>query len=105
MNLLKHTAIVPIIGYFRSVKPMKLDAIEVGALAGLMALTSDLVWVVHDVVVNGMSVWYGCVGTGLSLALLVTGAGWVQHVRARQNKLTRVRNRILNHTRRCKLPK
>lgn len=52
---------------------------ELIAVAGLIALLADLGWLGHDVYENGMSIWYGLVGLGLSLGIIITAYVVIRH--------------------------
>lgn len=41
-------------------------ACEVAALI----CAADLVWLLHDILLNGMSIWYGIIGTGLTVGFV-----------------------------------
>ena len=38
----------------------------------ILIIASDLVWLVHDIIVNGIKIWYVVVGLGLSTGLIGT---------------------------------
>ncbi len=45
---------------------------ELISLASIIALVSDLGWVIHDIMTNGMSIQYGLIGTGLLIGVVLS---------------------------------
>lgn len=60
------------------VKAMR-ETIEISLIAGCVALFSDLVWLSHDILVNGLSIIYTLVGLGLFSGLILTGVALYHH--------------------------
>lgn len=55
---------------------------ELAAIAGVAVILADMVWLTHDIVVNGFSVWYGIVGSMMILGLSATVGVIARHNRA-----------------------
>lgn len=56
------------------------NAIELLTIAGALGLATDVVWMLHDIHSNGMSLSYGLLITGLITATVITiYAGIVHH--------------------------
>lgn len=47
------------------------SGVELALISGVVSLGADILWLVHDVVANGMSVVYGTVGFGLIAGVLI----------------------------------
>lgn len=56
-----------------------MTSFEVAAGAGIFALVSDEFWLLHDILTNGLSIWYILVGIGLLVGIIVTGYAWYHH--------------------------
>ncbi len=69
----------------------KLTDFEIAVSAGLISLSADLIWLINDIVANGLSLPYLGIGIGLSLGILLTGRAWYKHLKSRKVKLLRVR--------------
>lgn len=52
---------------------------ELIALAGVISLSADFIWVCHDVLVNGMSISYGLIAFGLITGIILTSIVWFRH--------------------------
>lgn len=52
---------------------------EIACEAGILALVADLVWLTHDVISNGISIWYILIFLGLSLGLGLTIFALLRH--------------------------
>lgn len=63
------------------------ETIELSLISGLLALVSDIAWMAHDIASNGLSVWYGCVLFGLTLALLLLIKATLKHHHANVKQL------------------
>lgn len=50
----------------------RLANFELIGLAGLLALLGDVVWLVHDIVANGLNLWYVTVGTLFAGSIIAT---------------------------------
>jgi hypothetical protein len=55
------------------------ETIEISLIAGCVALFSDLIWLSHDILSNGLSAIYVIVGTGLIAGLALTGIALYHH--------------------------
>ena len=56
-----------------------MTSFEIASLGGIWALMSDLNWVLHDVIYNGLSFWYLAIGSGIALGIVVCGYAWYKH--------------------------
>jgi hypothetical protein len=56
-----------------------LSNFELACEAAIVALVADLLWLLHDIVANGMSIWYGGVALGLILGVTFTIVALVRH--------------------------
>lgn len=52
---------------------------ELIALAGLVSLVADFLWVLHDIFQNGLSVTYTIIGFGLVVGILLTLVVFIRH--------------------------
>jgi hypothetical protein len=52
---------------------------ELALLCGIIITAADILWLVHDIMQNGWSVWYIGVMCGLSVGLALTVAVMVRH--------------------------
>lgn len=60
---------------------------EIACEAGVLALVSDLLWVVHDVLQNGLSLWYVTIFSGLSIGTILTAFALYRHHRYYTHRL------------------
>ncbi len=62
---------------------------ELACEAGILALMADLLWLTHDIVVNGAGIVYGVVGMGLAGGILLTSYALVRHHKYYTHRLMR----------------
>ncbi len=77
------------------------DAIELSLIASLCALVADIVWLLHDVASNGISVVYCIVFVGLLLGNVITSIALYRHHtgRVRTTLATMLRDKLaLQHS-------
>jgi hypothetical protein len=55
------------------------NTIEICIIASIIALVADAGWVIHDVIDNGLSIWYILIETGLVIAALMTTYALIKH--------------------------
>lgn len=55
------------------------DVVELSLIASLIALIADLSWLMHDIYVNGLSILYILVFTGLFTGIIITGTALKRH--------------------------
>lgn len=60
---------------------------EIACEAGILALLADMLWVVHDVLANGMSIWYFVIFLGLFLGNALTVFALCRHHRYYTHRL------------------
>jgi hypothetical protein len=56
-----------------------LSNFEVACEAGIFALIGDILWLVHDITINGLSAWYLGVLFGLTVGLGLTILALYRH--------------------------
>lgn len=54
---------------------------EIVCIVSTIALIGDMVWLTHDILVNGMSLWYAIVGSGLITGIIGTITVLIRHYR------------------------
>ena len=52
---------------------------ELACEAGMLAILIDILWLSHDIVLNGLSVWYSFILLGFVSALVFTGIVLYRH--------------------------
>ena len=62
---------------------------ELACEAGIVALAADLLWVVHDAIQNGFSIWYFLIGGGISIGIALTAFALVRHHKHYTHRLMR----------------
>lgn len=70
------------------------QTMELLIIASIIAIIADLGWLMHDILVNGFSIAYALVLSGLGSGLILTCyAGWWHHV---SNYKCEVKTRLQN---------
>lgn len=67
---------------------------EIACEAGILALIADILWLTHDIVDNGMSIWYGFIFIGLVSGLWLTIFALVRHHKYYTHRLSRKRRSL-----------
>lgn len=72
---------------------------ELACIFGIWICTTDLVWLTHDILSNGLSVWYVVVGFGLIVGNLGTLFVLVRHHQQYFRKLIhkRIERLVIKH--------
>lgn len=65
---------------------------EITCEAGILALAADILWIIHDIIFNGMSIWYFFVFLGLFLGLVLTGYALYRHHKYYTHRIARKLN-------------
>jgi len=70
------------------IKALK-ESIELTIIGGLVALVADLGWLLHDILTNGLSIYYILVGTGLLTGTIITASALFAHHDKSVHKITK----------------
>ena len=54
-------------------------AFEIASLAGIVALSGDILWLSHDISKNGISGYYFIIGVIFILGIIFTSIAWLWH--------------------------
>lgn len=60
---------------------------EVALEAGILVIIADILWLLHDILVNGLSVYYTSIGLLMSIGLLISIYALYKHHRAYTHRL------------------
>ena len=61
-----------------------LSDFELAAGGGIIALIADVCWLIHDILMNGFTIYYTLVGIGLVIGILITGSAWIRHIKRKK---------------------
>lgn len=71
-----------------------LSNFEIACEAGIIALAADLLWVLHDVLANGLNIWYILIALGLGSAIGLTALALYRHHKRYTHRFLRNRKII-----------
>ena len=68
---------------------------ELACIAGIIVIVADMTWLLHDILTNGLSIWYGLIGSfmliGLCMTVLVTVRHNIEKTKKLDNKTLRIK--------------